>query len=252
MSTIQVVPVDALSALAALALAAVHIGARRLRAQTRVPRSAWLSTAGGASVAYVFVHLLPELSAGQAALEGTVGVLEHHAYLVALGGFAAYYGVERFAIAGLDRRDADEVEDGGESETSGIPVFWIHVGAFAAYNALIGYLLVHRETPGALSLGLFAAAMALHFVVNDYGLRRHHRRAYDRYGRWVLALAVVTGWAVGLAVEVTEAAVAVLFAFLAGGVILNVVKEELPAERDSRFWAFAAGAAGYSAVLLLL
>jgi hypothetical protein len=43
-----------------------------------------------------------------------------------------------------------------------------------------------------------------------------------------------------------------LFAFLAGGVVLNVLKEELPEERESRFWAFALGAASYTALLLVL
>ncbi|WP_256391333.1 hypothetical protein [Natronoarchaeum rubrum] len=241
-----VAPVGVLTALAALALAAIHIAARRLRVSTNFPRSAWLSTAGGAAVAYVFVHVLPELNAGQATLEGTVGFLEHHAYLVALGGFGTFYGVERLALIGRDRAASDDPDDLDES------IFWVHVGAFAGYNGLIGYLLVHRETPGTLSLVLFAVAMGLHFLVNDYGLRRHHERTYDRYGRWILALAVLCGWAIGLAVDVTEAAVAMLFAFLAGGVILNVVKEELPAERDGRFWAFALGATAYSAVLLLV
>jgi len=239
-------PSVALTGAAAVALAAIHVGARRIRASTAVPRSAWLSTAGGASVAYVFVHVLPELSVGQASLEGTVGFLEHHAYLVALMGFATFYGVERFAVAGRDR------EAPGEGDEPGDSIFWIHVAAFAGYNGLIGYLLVHRETPGLGSLVLFAAAMALHFVVNDYGLRRHHEAVYDRYGRWLLAVAVLVGWVIGLAVDVTEAAVATLFAFLAGGVVLNVIKEELPEEHDSRFWAFAAGAAGYSVVLLFL
>ena len=93
--------------------------------------------------------------------------------------------------------------------------------------------------------------MGLHFLVNDYGLRHHHKRLY-RIGRWILAAAVLFGWAVGLGIEINELHVALLFAFLAGGIVLNVLKEELPAERESRFWAFAAGAAGYAALLVLL
>ena len=45
-------------------------------------------------------------------------------------------------------------------------------------------------------------------------------------------------------------AIIVLFALLAGGIILNVLKEELPEERKSRFWAFALGAGTYAALLL--
>ncbi len=41
-----------------------------------------------------------------------------------------------------------------------------------------------------------------------------------------------------------------MFAFLAGGVVLNVLKEELPEDRKSRFSAFAVGSAAYAALLL--
>jgi zinc transporter ZupT len=92
--------------------------------------------------------------------------------------------------------------------------------------------------------------MALHFVVNDNGLREHHREVYDRIGRWILAAAIIVGWVIGQGTEIHEAAIAVLFAFLAGGVILNVLKEELPDERQSKFWAFALGAAIYAALLV--
>jgi hypothetical protein len=44
---------------------------------------------------------------------------------------------------------------------------------------------------------------------------------------------------VALLTEIPEVTIAVLLAFLAGGVIMNVLKEELPEERESRFWAFA-------------
>jgi hypothetical protein len=68
----------------------------------------------------------------------------------------------------------------------------------------------------------------------------------------VLVVTVVVGFLVGAATEISEAAIAVLTAFLAGGVILNVLKEEVPSERQSRFWAFALGMAGYAALLLTL
>ena len=93
--------------------------------------------------------------------------------------------------------------------------------------------------------------MAVHFIVNDYGLRQDHKGSYDRVGHWTLAAAVLVGWVIGLFSEISKAALAVLFAFLAGGVVLNVLKEELPEERESRFFCFALGAAAYTAILLV-
>jgi len=158
-----------------------------------------------------------------------------------------FYGLERLAKQSRQQKQAV-----GEGDVTEPHVFWIHMGSFAVYNALIGYLLLHRESPGWVSLFTFAIAMALHFLVNDFGLRQDHKKSYDHTGRWILAAAIIVGWVIGSVTEIHEAAIAVLFAFLAGGVILNVLKEELPEERQSRFWAFALGAVGYAALLIVI
>lgn len=242
-----------LSLLMVATLAVAHLVAGQLRFLAGIPRSVWLSMAGGVSVAYVFVHLVPDLAEGQEVLaealgEGLLPFLEHHVYLLALVGLAVFYGLERAAIMSRRQRRASSGED-----AAGRGVFWLHIAMFAAYNALIGYLLQRGgEADGASFVLLFGTAMGLHFVVNDFGLREHHKDAYDRIGRWVLAVAILLGWGVGLAGEIPEAARAALLGFLAGGVVLNVLKEELPEERESRFWAFALGAAAYTALLLAL
>ncbi len=246
--------VEVVAVVVAFALAAVHLLGRRLRFLDRLPRSRWLSLSGGVSVAYVFVHVLPEI--GRAASHVGeeplgIGFLERHVYLVALAGFLAYYGVERAAKRGTPGEDADANGDRESNDEWSPGVFRMHVVAFGFYNLLVGYLLLHREEPGVVSLLLFGVAMALHFLVNDWGLRHHHGDAYHDYGRWVLAGSVLLGAAAGFVVPMDRAALAVLFAFLGGGVILNVIKEEVPAERESDFSGFALGAVGYTVVLLL-
>jgi hypothetical protein len=239
-----------LTALLAVGLAAIHLYSGRMRFLDVLPRSRWLSVAGGISVAYVFVHLLPDLAEEQETIREAAGegfnFLEYHVYLVALIGLAAFYGLERSAKTSRRRK-----RTAGDEDSTEAGVFWVHAASFTVYNALIGYLLLHREEPGVWSLILFAFAMGVHFVVNDYGLRRDHKGTYDRIGRWVLAAGILAGWVVGLFFEVSEAAIAVLFGFLAGGVIMNVLKEELPEDHESRFWAFALGAAAYAVILLV-
>jgi len=240
-------------------LAGVHVVAGKLRFLQVVPRSRYLSAAGGVSIAYVFVHLLPEITDRQielAASDETATPLaelttERELFLVALAGFAVFYGLERVAVGSRRATDRQAVVRDAETNTSE-PVFWLHTGSFAAYNALVGYLLLYREETGLANLLMFAVAMALHFFVNDYGLREHHREAYTRVGRWILAGAVVAGLAVGFLVAVPESVVGFLLAFLGGGVVLNVIKEELPEERESSYWAFAGGLVGYTVLLLLL
>lgn len=254
-----------LASLAALALlVVVHVATPSLKFLEGTPRTVWLSAAGGVSVAYVFVHFLPELAASQTAVAeaaaGATGGLDlagRHVFLIALTGLLTFYGLHRLAQASRSRRQGEPVGSGrgseGEAEAATSPgVFWIHMASFATYNGLVGYLLLHREEMTLRGLGFFAVAMALHFVVTDYGLNEDHKAPYRRIGRWLLAAAVAAGWALGLATELPEAGVAALTAFLGGGVVLNVLKEEVPSERQSRFWAFAGGAVAYAALLLAL
>ncbi len=241
-----------LALLFAIALALVHIGAQNLLFLHSSARNHWLSMAGGVSVAYTFVHIFPELSKGQETVEASalngLAFIENHVYLMSLLGFSIFYGLEK--LAKTSRQHQLKI---GRGDATSERVFWLHITSFALYNALIGYLLLHpEEESNFLSLLFFFVAMALHFIVNDFGLREHHKRDYSHIGRWVLAAAVLVGWAVGSATTISHEAISLLFAFLAGGIILNILKEELPEERETRFWAFASGAAAYSVLLLTI
>lgn len=232
-----------LASLFSVSLALVHIFSGRLTFLKDVPRSRWLSAAGGVSVAYVFVHVLPELAEGREHIKRLVEKrwLEESIFLLALAGLVIFYGLERMA---------KQASKAGEGPTPG--VFWIHIGSFGVYNALIGYILAREEYRTTTAMVMFFIAMATHFIVNDHGLRSEHRERYDHKGRWLLAAAVLIGFTVGSATEFPRISYELIFAFLAGGVVLNVLKEELPEERESRFGAFALGVCGYAALLLLI
>jgi hypothetical protein len=240
-----------LTFLAALIFAAIHLLGRRLSFLRTTPRSVWLSAAGGVSVAYVFVHILPELDHHQdminemGGLLGFLGASERHVYYVALLGLAAFYGLEALARWSARRRAGR----GGERRPSA-RAFWLHLASYAAFNVVIGYLLLHREQAGFLSLLTYAVAMATHFVVADQGLRERFHPAYDRVGRWLLAVALLLGWGLGVQVEVPPLAVSGLFAFLAGAIMLNVFKEELPEQHRSHFLAFALSTGLYATLLI--
>lgn len=238
---------------AACVLVTAHLLAPRLRALTVVPRSGWLSAAGGVSVAYVFVHLLPELAEGQAAIDGDgagaeplLGFLENHVYLVALVGLAVFYGVEKHSLQSR-RRNAQRT---GEDRTTD-DAFWLSITTFAVYNAVIGYLLLDADLEKLTQLVLYTLALGVHFVINDVALSEHHRDAYHRWARWVVSGAVLVGWLAGVATDVSERVIAVVVAFIAGGIVLNVLKEELPGERQAQFWPFAGGALAYTVLLQL-
>jgi len=227
----------------------IHIFSKNMKFLDGVPRSRFVSAAGGISVAYVFLHLLPQLSHFQQELEGEIDggawtIIESHIFIVAMLGFAIFYGLEVMVKKSRKKR-------GKEAVIAGAEVFWVHIGIFTLYNALIGYLLVQENFDGKLGTFFYFVAMGLHFVTNDKSLRRLHQHEYDKYGRWLLTAAVVIGWMAGISTEVGGAVVSILVALLAGGLILNVMKEELPDERDSSFQSFGIGMILYSLILLL-
>ncbi|MDT0682126.1 hypothetical protein RM543_05480 [Roseicyclus sp. F158] len=238
-----------LSLLFACLFAVVHLGIGWLTFLGRTPRSRWLSGAGGVAVAYVFLHVLPELAEHRSIFAEELGTDEGMAegvvYSLALIGLVVFYGLERAIKTSRKREMAT-----GQEEAHPAGTFWLHIGSFAAYNVIIGYLLLHREEEGIWSLVIYGIAMALHFVTNDFGLRQDHKARYDHVARWILAGAVLGGWALGSFADLSELSIGFLFAFLAGGVVLNVLKEELPEERESRLWPFVGAAAVYAVLLL--
>lgn len=237
-----------------IGLILVHVFAGKLRRLEGIPRSRWLSFAGGISVTYVFLHLFPEIKEAQESMseEGVLKIFaEQNAYLIALIGLILFYGLERVVKGAQAARENETEMETGET-TTGMGVFWFHIASFAFYNALIGYLLVHREEQDLRGMMLFFISMGLHFMVNDFGLQQDHKGTYKRVGRWVLTGSILVGWLTGLATQISETAVNALFSFLAGGITLNVLKEELPEDRQSRFLPFVAGATIYAMLLLFV
>jgi hypothetical protein len=230
----------------ALSLALIHLLIGRLHLLHHIPRNLWLSGAAGVAVSFVFLPILPALAAHQRLVAAELDLSPHLAevtvFAIAFGGLLTFYGLEHMARSSRQ----------GAADSTGPNAFSVHIGSFAIYNLLIGYLLVHREKAGLPALLVFFVAMATHFVTNDVGLRRHHQTRYHRLGRWLVAGAVLAGWGLGVTVALPELGIAVLFAFLAGGVILNVLKEELPRERQSRFLPFLLGALGYGVLMVAI
>ncbi len=233
----------------AASFALVHIFIGKLRFLDRTPRSAWLSFSGGVAVAYVFLNILPTLSAqgdafGQA-LRVSDAIAERYVFSLALIGLAASYGLERAII-----NSRHNVSNDGQPQKPAAGIFWAHTASAAILTGIVSYLLSQREDAALSGLLIFFIAMLLHFVSADFGSRLNQPELYDRYGRWILTTATLAGWLIGVTTTLSALLVGCLFAFVAGGVILTVLKEELPAERQSAFLPFFVGVIVYSALML--
>jgi hypothetical protein len=235
------------SLLAAIVLAGVYASGIGTAERGLWERRALISAAAGVSVAYVFVDILPELADLNLGLREATGGLpfaEQRIYLLALLSFVVMYGLEHIVLTRRQHRR------GSVERMERDPIYWLHVAGFAAYSALIGYLLVERAERGQFELALYVLAMAIHFLVVNHSLAEEHGELYRRHGRWYLAASVAAGWALGALAPLSEIAFARLFAVLAGGVVITSLRSELPDDRRGRFWPFCLGAIGFALLLL--
>ncbi|HEY1117237.1 MAG TPA: hypothetical protein VGE43_06005, partial [Acidimicrobiales bacterium] len=124
------------AAAATVVLAVLHLLVPALRRRAgSMAEGVVASIGGGIASAYVFVHLLPELAAGNVEIAEVLGehvevseLREVLMFLVAFIGFLVLYGLDHWA----------ERAEGGNG------VFAVHLGVFAGYNALITYSLPTR------------------------------------------------------------------------------------------------------------
>ena len=227
----------------------------RLHGPGQLYHRRFLSFAAGVSVAYVFIHLLPELhSAGVEFIHLTAHrallIPEYRVYMSALIGFMFFYGLEHMvAWSRLTRKKGSLEEKAEKTEKT---IYAIHIGSFAVYAWLISYLLVYDTEKGTISLILYAVAMGLHFLVMDYALSREYGSLYERRGKNVLALASLAGWVIAICIELPAHIIITILGFVSGGVIMNSLINELPGEKEGKFPAFLLGGLLYAVLLLLI
>lgn len=233
------------SLLLIILLAGVHLSVRFYKKLMEEPRKPLLSFAGGVSVAYITLHLLPEFQDAQTEFNIALHIPEHFAtyslYLVATVGFLTFYSINHL-VKKSEQNNA----------SPSLPVFVTHLTAFVIYNSFIGYYLIQELDLELKSLLIFTAVFSLHLMVNDVSLRQDHEKRYDPWGTVVLSLALFAGWFIGYLTILPTYIFAVWFSWLAGGIFFNTIKEELPDEQKSRLVPFILGAILSSALLIFI
>ncbi|MFN4175239.1 MAG: hypothetical protein ACK4HV_09075, partial [Parachlamydiaceae bacterium] len=180
-------------------LSLVHIGLGIFKSFSP-PRL--LSFGSGVAIAYVFVDLLPKLCLSDQIVQesGFLPFFERHVYVLALIGFLYFYFIEKkryeiFSVAG-----------------------------YVFFNYLIGYSIGDINDQEVRPLALFTFAIGLHYFTTDYAMREKNPVEYHQLIRWLSVIALFAGWGTNYWVELSKTAVALMAAFIAGGVILNVTR----------------------------
>lgn len=217
--------------------ALVHLWAEKARKLDMISHGRLLSAGGGIAIAYVFVDLLPKLSQSDLivtkALDGIFPYFEKHVYVLALLGFLLFFFINQSTSI-------------WKKKTS----FWCSLASYSLFNFLVGYAVVDKDNPEVQPLVLFTIAIGLHYFVNDYSLSESYGKMYRQTGKWILIASLYLGWLAGIWFILPEAGVALVSAFIGGGVIMNVTRHELPQENPHSLGAFLLATAFYTVILL--
>ena len=225
-------------------IAGCHWLAGVVAARPESEQQCWASLGGGAGVAYVFLHLLPELAIGGKALSeaqgiqtfATTPVIEALLFLVALTGVTFFFSMDVISW---------------QSKKNNSMVALVHGLAFALINYLYAYTLPSLITTGRLYGLLFTVAISAHVLLADRTMARHHPLVYRRRFRWLGTVAVVLGFAhAALLHPISDFTLAIATAFLGGGLLISVFREEIPSPSSTRLWWFLGGL-GMMSILLL-
>ncbi len=217
----------------------VHLFAAKAQYLSFNSHGRFLSFGGGIAIAYVFIDLLPKLAESDIlvtqALSGIFPYFERHAYIMALFGFLLFFGVDK-AQKPIPSKSA----------------FWLSLLSYSLFNFLIGYAVADKDNPEVKPLLLFTLAIALHYFTIDYSLSEAHGNDYKQFGKWILILCLFLGWLTGLWIVLSPPAVALVSAFIGGGVMMNVMRHELPKENPNNLTAFFSAATIYTIILLTI
>lgn len=207
---------------------------------------AFTSFAGGTAVAYVFLHMLPDLVEYNEPIgrflindDWLTPFAELMIYIISLLGFLIYYGLDLFA------------ESKPEANRKQLHrAYILHLFMFALYNFLITYTMSLRAQTSISATFLFTGSMALHFVLTDRKFSRLYIHLFNQQGRFILISALLAGWLCSVIFDpVNVVFAAFMLAFLAGSVLLNVFREELP---DANLISYAWFSMGVCSVTLIL
>ncbi len=216
----------------ALVFSAIHIWSGKLHSFLYKSEEIAISFGGGMAVAYVFMHLLPELEKGSKLLG--IGV-----NFITLVGFLVFYGVQRYSW-----------KVSSQENPKNSLIFYLKLGFSCLYNGLLIYAIPELFDKNPLFVILYIVAMSLHLISADRSLSEDYSHEFKSWGRYVLVASVIAGLTIDIFTEPANELVSdVLTAILAGSLMFNIFKEELPHPENSSFRWFCAGVALY---LLLL
>ncbi|MDE5415126.1 hypothetical protein [Alkalihalobacterium chitinilyticum] len=221
----------------------IHLLANEVIPSDRIKRLKWFSFSGGLAVSYVFVYVLPTLHKEQIIVKEyrDYFTMESELYFIGLIGVLIFYGIQKVV------RKAQLNDKTHKART----LFWLQIIFFGIYNMLVAYTIISHDVLGIQAV-FYGLAVGLHFVAVAHDLWREYADIYNHVGRYVLATGILAGWLLGVTIDLSPLIESIIFAFISGAMILNVLKYELPPDDEAHYLTFTIGVVSYTAVTMSL
>ncbi|ADH98713.1 hypothetical protein [Salisediminibacterium selenitireducens] len=216
----------------------IHLTANYFIPAGRIQQIKWFSFSGGLATSYVFIYLLPTLHTEQQNIETRFLnlAMDSEIYIIGLLGVVMLMAVQ---ISIHQNYVSDESS------------FWLTIGFYAVYNALVSFTILSSEVYGLQAL-FYGFAIGLHFLAVAHDMWREFREPYERYGRYILAAGILVGWILALTTDLSALTKSIIFAFVSGAMIYNVFINEIPKEKDTHFPSFLIAVVFYSMIAISL
>ncbi|WP_096153889.1 MULTISPECIES: hypothetical protein [Bacillus] len=226
-----------------IAFILIHLLANKFIPSNRIHRLKWFSFSGGLAVSYVFVYVLPTLHKEQILVKQYYDhlTMPSELYFVGLVGVLMFYGVQKV----VRKAQMDNKTEKARS------LFWLQILFFGIYNMLVSYTVISHNVAGIQAI-FYGLAVGMHFIAVAHDLWREYADIYNKVGRYVLTLGIVLGWGMGMLLNLSPVMESIIFAFIAGAMILNVLKYELPPDNEAHFFTFLIGVVSYTTITMSL
>ena len=227
------------------AIGSCHWSASLISSQSESIQMRWASIGGGAGLGYLFVHLLPELTSGGDTISEAVGM---HSYVPSALTESLLFLIVLLGVLIPYALGVISTQKPSSSQWTGI----IRLALFSMVSYLYAYSLPSLLTTG-ISYGLlYTVAISAHVLLADRVLDQNHKQAFRHRFRWLGSSALVLG-TIHAAIfhPISDLTLAVATAFIGGGLLISVFREELPNPNQSRLSWFFLGLITMITLLLL-
>lgn len=230
-----------------------HIGIRSITSLNFAKTHYWVSFGAGVSVAYVFIHVFPEIGIFQ---QQILGHSDHHQntrfltqplYLAALGGLFFLYILDTIEV-----NFGDKEKHILKRHKYSKLFFIIKAFLYLLYNIMIAYIITQRPGEGLINILLISVGLLMHFIIFNIKFYEVYGDLYHKFIRWISTTGLLLGWIFAISFSIPKVIEVTIFSFIGGIITYVALKNELEHTKNKAPFHFLAGALIYSIVLFAI